>query len=163
VVSPAADTLGGNVASDASTTNDGTAAPAAVTAPANSAVKYFLKIDGVTGDVTQGAHKGSFAVDGFDIGEMTPFSNGMATGRTQFSPLSVDIHSLQGVSSVLADELTDKTIKSVELVAVETTAKGGVQTVYDLKLTNALVGSFENSPGGNGVETALGPSPHGTW
>ena len=28
-------------------------------------------------------------------------------------------------------------------------------TVYDLKLTDALIGSFENDPGNKGVETAL--------
>ena len=55
----------------------------------------------------------------------------------------------------LADELTNKSISSVELVGVETTAKGTQQTVYDLKLTDALVGSFENDPGSKGVETAL--------
>src|ERR1700674_2839134 len=121
------------------------------------ALEYFLKIDGVTGDAT-GAHKGWFAVDGYDIGVSTPFSSPAGTGvsgRTQFSPLSIDIHSLAGVSALLQDELTSKDIKSVELVGVETTAKGTQQTVYDLKLTDALVGSFENDPGTNGVETAL--------
>ena len=126
--------------------------------PANSPVRYFLKVDGVIGDVTDKAHKGWFAVDGYDIGVTTPFSSAAGaevTGRTQFSPLSVDIHSLTGVSALLADELTNKSISSVELVGVETTAKGTQQTVYDLKLTDALVGSFENDPGSKGVETAL--------
>ena len=123
--------------------------------PTNSPVRYFLKVDGVIGDVTDKAHKGWFAVDDYDIGVTTPFSSAAGTevtGRTQFSPLSVDIHSLTGVSALLADELTNKSISSVELVGVETTAKGTQQTVYDLKLTDALVGSFENDPGSKGVD-----------
>src|SRR4029077_18775821 len=121
-------------------------------------VHYFLKIDGVTGDATDKAHKGWFTVDGYDIGVTTPFSSAAGTGvigRTQFSPLSVDIHSLTGISALLQDELNHKDIKSVELVGVDTTAKGTQQTVYDLKLSNALVGSFENDPATKGVDTAL--------
>ena len=89
--------------SSASSTSDG--GFAAVAVPANSPVHYFLKVDGVIGDVTDKAHKGWFAVDGYDIGVTTPFSSAAGTevtGRTQFSPLSVDIHSLTGVSALLA-------------------------------------------------------------
>ena len=146
----------GDSVSSASSTSDG--GFAAVAVPTNSPVRYFLKVDGVIGDVTDKAHKGWFAVDGYDIGVTTPFSSAAGTevtGRTQFSPLSVDIHSLTGVSALLEDELTNKSISSVELVGVETTAKGTQQTVYDLKLTDALIGSFENDPGSKGVETAL--------
>jgi type VI protein secretion system component Hcp len=126
--------------------------------PANSQVHYFLKIDGVTGDATDKAHKGWFAVDGYDIGVSTPFSSAAGTGvtgRTEFSPLTVDIHSLAGISALLADELDHKDIKSVELVGVDTNKEGLAQTVYDLKLTDALVGSFENDPASKGVGTAL--------
>src|SRR4249920_1795920 len=123
------------------------------------AVQYFLKIDGVTGDVTSGAHKGWFAVDGYDIGVSTPFADAAGTGvigRTELSALSVDIHSLSGISALLQDELTNKNIKSVELIGVATNAaKGLEQTVYDLKLTDALLGSFENDPASKGIETAL--------
>jgi hypothetical protein len=51
---------------------------------------------------------------------------------------------------LLQDELTNKNIKSVELIGVDTNAKGLAQTVYDLKLTDALVGSFENDPAARG-------------
>ena len=43
---------------------------------------------------------------------------------------------------------------SVELVAVQN-IKDTEQTVYDLKLTGAVVSSFENDPGPSGVETSL--------
>ena len=96
------------------------------------AVQYFLKIDGVTGDVTSGPYKGWFTVDGFDIGVSTPFADPAGTevtGRTELSALSVDINSLTGISALLRDELTNKNIQSVELVGVDTNAKGLAQTV----------------------------------
>jgi hypothetical protein len=43
--------------------------------------------------VTDKAHKGWFAVDGYDIGVTTPFSSAAGTevtGRTQFSPFCMD-------------------------------------------------------------------------
>ena len=153
------DAVASSVAASASSTTTVRKEFAADAVPANSPCSYFIKVDGVDrGRCDRQGHEGWFAVDGCDIGVTTPFSPAAGTevtGRTQFSPLSVDIHSLTGVSALLADELTNKSISSVELVGVETTAKGTQQTVYDLKLTDALVGSFENDPGGKGVETAL--------
>src|ERR1700686_2831465 len=52
-------------------------------------MQYFLKIEGVTGNVTDKLHAGWFTVDSFDISAMTPFSStgGSPTGPTRFSPL----------------------------------------------------------------------------
>ena len=47
----------------------------------------------------------------------------------------MDIHSLAGLAPLLADEMQDKILKSVELVGVETAGradKSTSQTVYDL-------------------------------
>ena len=110
--------VGDSVSSVSSASGDPSAA---VAVPTNSPVHYFLKVTGATGDVTDRAHKGWFAVDGFDIGVSTPFADPAGTevtGRTQFSALSVDIHSITGVSTLLEDELTNKNITSVELVGV---------------------------------------------
>src|SRR5579862_4125760 len=105
------------------------------------ALQYFLKIDGVTGDSTDKNFAGWFAVDGFDIGVTNPTSigsgsTGAGAGKATFAPLTV-------VASLFGDELKGTDLKSVELVAVEST-KGTEQTVYDLKLTNAQIGSLEN-------------------
>ena len=104
-----------------------------------TSLTYYLKIDGLTGDSTDKAHPGSqgwFVVDSFDIGATAPTSDvGGEAGRAQFSPLSVDIHSLAGLAPLLADEVQDKILKSVELVGVETAGsadKSTSQTVYDL-------------------------------
>src|SRR5579862_1010848 len=120
------------------------------------ALQYFLKIDGVTGDSTDKNFAGWFTVDGFDIGVTTPVSigsgsTGAGAGKATFSPLTVDVHSLTGLASLFGDELKGTDLKSVELVAVEST-KGTEQTVYDLKLTNAQIGSLENTPSTHGVE-----------
>jgi type VI protein secretion system component Hcp len=110
----------------------------------------------VTGDATDKSHAGWFAVDGYDIEVTTPTSigsgsTGAGAGKSTFSPLTVDVHSLTGLASLFGDELKGSDIKSVELVGVNNSN----QAVYDLKLTNALVASFDNTPGSHGVETAL--------
>jgi len=130
-------------------------ADAAVAVPAASPLHYFLKIDGVTGDATDKDHKGWFTVDGYDIEVTTPTSSatggGTGVGKSEFSPLTVDVHSLTGLASLFRDELKGSDIKSVELVGVDSKD----QTVYDLKLTDALLASFDNTPGTHGVEAGL--------
>jgi type VI protein secretion system component Hcp len=121
--------------------------------PPHSPVHYFLKVDGVTGDATDASHMGWFNVDGFDFGVTTPTNGaGIGIGRSQFSPLAVDIHSMTGLAALLGDEVNNKIIKSVELVGVEGGGEGGQQTVYDLKLSNVTLGSLHNEPGAQGVE-----------
>jgi hypothetical protein len=75
-------------------------------------------------------------VDSFDIGATAPTSGvGGEAWLAQFSPLSVDIHSLAGLAPLLADEVQDKILKSVEPVGVETAGsadKSTRQMVYDL-------------------------------
>ena len=59
------------------------------------ALQYFLKVDGVIGDVTDKAHKGWFAVDDYDIGVTTPFSSAAGTevtGRSSRHCRSTSIH-----------------------------------------------------------------------
>src|SRR5215469_15794008 len=95
----------------------------------------YLKIDGVTGDSTDANFVGWFEIDSFDFGVTRPISSsGQATGPSTFSPLTVDLHSLQGLAPLLTDLASGKTFKNVELV--ETTGGESPQTVYDLKLTN---------------------------
>ena len=81
-----------------------------------TSLAYYLKIDGLTGDSTDNAHPGSqgwFVVDSFDICA-TALTSGAGGGarRAQFSPLSVDIHSLAGLAPLLADEVEGKALKN---------------------------------------------------
>jgi hypothetical protein len=66
----------------------------------------------------------------------------------------VDIHSLAGLSTLFGDVASGKLLQSVELVGAQT-IKGESLKVYDLKLSDVLVSSFENDPSSNGVETSL--------
>jgi type VI secretion system secreted protein Hcp len=124
--------------------------------PAQSPVQYFLKVAGVTGDSTDARHPGWFTVDGFDFGITTPTTagSGQATGRSQVSPLLVDIHSITGLAALLGDEATNRVIQSVELVGVENGGKEQ-QTIYDLTLTHVQLDGLHNEPGAQGVEADL--------
>ena len=79
---------------------------------------------------------------------------GGGAGKAEFSPLTVDIHSLAGLSTLFGDVASGKLLQSVELVGAQT-IKGESLKVYDLKLSEVLVSSFENDPSSNGVETSL--------
>src|SRR5689334_19385092 len=114
----------------------------------------YLKIDGVTGDSTNDKFAGWFEIDSFDFGVTRPVnSSGQVTGPSSFSPLTVDLHSLQGLAPLLVDLAGSKTIKNVELV--ETTGGEDPQTVYDLKLSNATLIDYTSAPGPNGIETGI--------
>ena len=134
------------------------AASAAVPVPASSPLHYFLKIDDLKGDSTVKGFEGWFSVDGYDIGVQNTGSlssgAGGGAGKAEFSPLTVDIHSLAGLSTLFGDVASGRHLTSAELVGAET-IKGESLKVYDLKLSEVLVSSFENDPSPNGVETSL--------
>src|SRR5262245_41283816 len=133
------------------------AASAAVPVPDSSPLHYFLKIDGVKGDSTVEGFEGWFSVDGYDIGVRNTASlsaGGSGAGKVQFSPLTVDIHSLTGLATLFGDVASGRHLTSVELVGART-IEGESLKVYDVKLSEVLVSSFENDPSSNGVETSL--------
>ena len=129
----------------------------AVPVPASSPLHYFIKIGDLKGDSTVNGFEGWFSVDGYDLGVQNTGSvsaSGAGAGKAVFSPLTVDIHSLTGLASLFGDVASGKHITSVELVGAQTIKDQSVN-VYDVKLSNVLVSSFENDPGPNGVETSL--------
>jgi type VI protein secretion system component Hcp len=128
-----------------------------VPVPASSPLQYFIKIGDLKGDSTVNGFEGWFSVDGYDLGVQNTGSvsaSGAGAGKAVFSPLTVDIHSLTGLASLFGDVASGKHITSVELVGAQTIKDQSVN-VYDVKLSNVLVSSFENDPGPNGVETSL--------
>jgi type VI secretion system secreted protein Hcp len=134
------------------------AVSAAALVPASSPLQYFLKIDGVSGDATAKGFEGWFSIDGYDIGVQNTASfstgGGGGAGKAVFSPLTVDIHSLAGLSTLFGDVASGRHIKFVELVGAASIKDQSVN-VYDVKLSDVLVSSFANDPGANGVETSL--------
>ena len=138
---------------------EGPLASAATSVPANSPLHYFLKVNGATGDSTLKGFQGWFSVDGFDWGVQNSRTIGSAgggagAGKTTFSPLTVDVHSLSGLAALFSDAAKGSNLGTVELAAVDT-IKGQSLKVYDIKLSNVFLTGFENDPGPNGVETAL--------
>jgi len=118
--------------------------------------RFFIKIDGVTGDSTDSRHAGWFDVDTFKFGASQPVSGtGAATGVVNFTPLTVDIHSLAGLSALLADLTQNKQISKVELVETDADFGDAPTTVYDLKLSNAVLADYSNASGADGIETSL--------
>jgi type VI protein secretion system component Hcp len=132
--------------------------PSATPVPASSPLHYFIKIDGVNGDTTLNGSAGWLSVDGFDWGLQSSATVGSAggagAGKATFSPLTIDIHSLAGLAALFKDAATGAHVKSAELVGVET-LKGKSLEVYKVDLTDVQVGSFQQDPGSQGVETTL--------
>ena len=120
----------------------------------NIPLQYFLKIDGLKGDSTVEGFEGWFSVDGYDIGVRNTASLSTGKGNAQFSPLTVDIHSLAGLSTLFGDAASGHVLNSVELVGAASIKDKSLK-VYDVKLSDVLVSSFENDPSSNGVETSL--------
>jgi type VI secretion system secreted protein Hcp len=158
VAGAATDAVASEIAASAVSTTQVSLAAAATPVPANSPLHYFLKVNGATGDATLKGFEGWFAVDGFDWGAQNTTSVGSATGggagKTTFSPLTVDIHSLSGLATLFGDAARGESLGTVELAAVDT-VRGGSLKVYDIKLSDVLLSGFENDPGPNGIETAL--------
>jgi type VI protein secretion system component Hcp len=115
----------------------------------------FMKFDGIEGDSTDASHVGWFELNNFDFGVTTPTSTGAGggSGRSQFSPVTVDLHSATGLTALLGAELDHHIFKSVELV--ETTGGENPQTILDVKLTNVTLSAFVNAPGASGPQESL--------
>ena len=89
-----------------------------------------------------------------NTGSIGSASGGAGAGKAEFSPLTVDIHSLAGLAPLLSDVASGHALKSVELVGVETLKDQNIK-VYDVNLSDVLVSSFQQDPSAKGVETAL--------
>jgi type VI secretion system secreted protein Hcp len=119
--------------------------------PRSSTAQYFLKVEGLKGNATDLKHKDWFQVDGFDFKATSPAdTTGKTSGPVTFSPLTVDINSFKGLAPLFSDLTQNKNITTVELVEVD---QG--QTVYDLKLTNAMLVMMQSAAAFHGVETSV--------
>src|SRR5262249_15982518 len=152
----ATDAVASAITTNVVTTTQVPLASAATPVPAGSPPHYFLQGGRATGDAALKGFAGWFGVDGFDWGAQNSTTIGSAgtgggAGKTTFSPLTVDIHSLAGLVTLFGDVTKGEHLKTVELAAVN----GQNLKVYDIKLTDAVLGGFENDPGPHGIETAL--------
>jgi type VI protein secretion system component Hcp len=114
------------------------------------AQSYYLTIDGIAGGSTSEGHEGSFDVNGysFDVSAIVSAmrtGGGSGSGRTEFSPLTVDLDANSGLTSLLQHLASGQHIRSLELQGV--TGDGG--TVYDLRLGDVTVTHFRDSSTGH--------------
>ncbi|HEX9181785.1 MAG TPA: type VI secretion system tube protein Hcp, partial [Burkholderiales bacterium] len=105
-------------------------------------VQYFLTIDGVNGGSLSSKHPGAFEISdyGFHIDYPVAFG-GSGAGKAEFSPLTVALDLGAGFSALLTDIASGRHLEAVRLEGVN--AAG--QTVYDLRLTNVVLDSYEET------------------
>ena len=137
-------------------TQDTAQLPAAV--PAKGAAppapdKYYLLIDGInSGFVSSNpAIKGGFEVSAFDfdIEAETSFlkGTGAAVGKPTPGPLELDLALEAGLGQLLSKIVGGTSIKSVQLVGINSALQSSNKTVYDLRLNQVFVTSLHDEEG----------------
>jgi type VI protein secretion system component Hcp len=111
------------------------------------ATKFFLSIDGLKGGSTDDAHKDWFEIDNFNFDVSTiPSAGGAtggATGKADFSPLSVDVSLISGLPGLLHNIADGTSIPAIQLHGVG--PNGNV--VYDLRLAGVHLIDLEETSG----------------
>jgi hypothetical protein len=117
-------------------------------------LQYLLKVDGIQGDSTLDGYQGFFTVDEFTFEAINRLANsgsGAGTGKLQLDPLMVDLAAQSsGLTALLHDEITGRTIRTIELVGI--TDGESPQKVYDLTLSNVRVSGIAAD---GGFDTAV--------
>ncbi len=115
------------------------ATPSSDDADGSGSLTYYLLIDGMNGGSTSALYPGAFEIDGYAID-----IEALAGGSAVFSPLEVDLDlgtALPGLAEAIA---SGEHIPAVQLVGV--TGEGN--TVYDLRLNDALVSDYTDADTG---------------
>src|SRR5262249_13684989 len=114
---------------------------------------YYLLLDGMNGGVTTKGLAGAFNLDGFsfDLGHIdSGGSGGGGAGRATHTPITLDLALDPDLAALLDTGLSSRLIDAAEIVGVN--ANG--QTVYDLRLADALAKDVHEQAGG-GNDTLL--------
>jgi type VI secretion system secreted protein Hcp len=123
-----------------------------------AAVDYFLKIDGIQGEVTQADHKGEIQVESFSWGikggEIGSATGGAGAGKSQISGLTITKKTDKTSPSLLLHCATGQHYKEAIFVVVgpSRTHKGELEYLK-LKLDNIIISSIQESGGGDVVPT----------
>src|SRR5579883_404919 len=123
------------------------------------ALNYYLTVAGLDGGSTADGHVGAFEINdySFDVNALVNglSGSGGAAGTATFSPLTVDLPTGSGLTSLLADAASGKVISSIELQGViPATPTSPSETVYDLKLSNVVITKLD-SDSGSGVKLSF--------
>jgi type VI protein secretion system component Hcp len=118
----------------------------ALTAAAPTIAHAYLKVDGAPGESTDNGYKGTIDTWGYSLGS----AQNSATGKPQFSDLSVSFSLGKQVPELESLSNGSKIIPSVTLTLTDTNAN----KLFQVILTNAQVTSIETSAGTGGPGSA---------
>ena len=113
------------------------AAPATPGEPVGD--QYFLKIDGITGDVTQKGLEGFVKIEDFRLGASRVATNGAAAGKAKEAQLHFDAPSSIASPLLMLDVVNGKTLKSGAVFVAD--ANNNIFIKMDL--VDVLVSSYE--------------------
>ena len=108
---------------------------------------YYLLLDGMNGGVTAKGLAGAFNLDGFslDLGNTTTVgTGGGGAGKATHTPLTLDLALDPDLAALLDTGISGRFIDAAEIVGVN----GNGQTVYDLRLADALLKDVHEQAGG---------------
>ena len=115
----------------------------------NVAERWFLKVDGITGESTDSAHKGEIDIDAWSFGVTNSGSagggGGGGAGRAQFE----DFHFVSRISTasppLLSSCATGSHIKQATLSGVRTAGKSKSAAFLKYQLSDVTVTSVQQS------------------
>ncbi|HEX6980612.1 MAG TPA: type VI secretion system tube protein Hcp [Alphaproteobacteria bacterium] len=106
------------------------------------ATRYFLLLDGIDGGSTDAAHVGWFDIDGyaFDVTATAASpgtGSGGSAGRTDFSPVTVDLTFDEGFAEILQSAATGRHLLGAKIEAV--TEGESPQTIQELTFGDVII------------------------
>jgi type VI secretion system secreted protein Hcp len=109
------------------------------------AVEYFLKIDGIPGESTDGQHEGEIELESFSWGATRPdtVSGGGAAGRVQFGELLVTMALSKASPALMLSCATGERHEAAVLTARR--AGIGKQECQSVTMSDLLISSYQTS------------------
>lgn len=115
-------------------------------------MQCFLKIDGIKGQVKESKHKEWIAIDSFSFGVSNPSAGDPSkTGKLRgagatFSDVSITKECDITTPEIMKIVAKGDPVKEIQLHVCEDSTE--VTTIYEIKLTNAIISSYSIGGGG---------------
>ena len=127
-----------------------------------AAVDYFLKLDGITGDSTDAAHKGEINVDSFSWGLSQSgsggFGGGGGAGKAQFQDFHFTMKSSKASPDLFKKCATGAHLKEAVLTCRKAGGDNAGQDFLKFTLSDVLISSYSvngDAHSDNGPEDAI--------
>ena len=148
------DTFGFDVVTGKSVTVTSSGSPSSSPAGSVQEVnRYFLLIDGVTGDSLDASHKGWFEIDAVSLGAVNSgqflFGSGLVSGKNAFSEVQISAHMSGALAAWLASMGSSKSTNAIRIegVAIES---GKQSLVYEMTLNDVMASALSSSGSSGG-------------